>query len=186
MVIIVSCVSNTSHYGSEKAGDHSTVIVQLGAVLEFSFFLIKDFIGTGLRNSQGNSEWNFHSNINCSVKTSHGSGLDGISSFLIMITLARPLSYLFNCSLLSRSYLEFWKISTVAPILKKAQLMNNQMIGLFKYFQSSHSVLRSQSLINYTAILMQITLFKGTSQDFDLTIWLSCASYQTLMIGMLI
>ena len=54
-------------------------------------------------------------------KTSHGSGLDGISSFLLkagMPILAQPLSQLFNLSLSLGLFPDSWKIARVAPIFK--------------------------------------------------------------------
>ena len=46
-------------------------------------------------------------NASSTIKTSHGSGVDGISSYFIktaITILARPLSYLFNCSLLNGTF----------------------------------------------------------------------------------
>ena len=54
-------------------------------------------------------------------KTSHGSGLDGISSFFLkagMPILAQPLSQLFNLSLSLGLFPDSWKIARVAPIFK--------------------------------------------------------------------
>ena len=56
------------------------------------------------------------------IKTSHGSGVDGISGYFIktLITiLARPLSYLFNCSLLNGTFPDSWKVARIAPIFKE-------------------------------------------------------------------
>ena len=54
-------------------------------------------------------------------KTSHGSGLDGISSFLLkagMPVLGQPLSQLFNLSLSFGLFPDSWKIARVAPVFK--------------------------------------------------------------------
>ena len=57
-----------------------------------------------------------------SIKTSHGSGVDGISSFLIktpITILARPLPYLFSYSLLNGTFPDSWKVARLAPIFKE-------------------------------------------------------------------
>ena len=64
-------------------------------------------------------------NVCSTIQTSHGSGLDGISSFFIKTAipfLARPLSYLFNCSLLSGTFPDSWKAARVAPIFKEGSV----------------------------------------------------------------
>ena len=53
------------------------------------------------------------------IKTTHGSGLDGISSFLVKTVisyLAKSISYLFNCSLLNGTFPDSWKAASIAPI----------------------------------------------------------------------
>ena len=55
------------------------------------------------------------------IKTSHGFGLDEISSFFLkiaMLTLAEPLSQLFNLSLSAGVFPNQWKIARIAPIYK--------------------------------------------------------------------
>ena len=54
-------------------------------------------------------------------KTSHGSGLDQISSSFLqagMPILAQPLSQLFNLSLSLGLFPDCWKIVRVAPVFK--------------------------------------------------------------------
>ena len=48
--------------------------------------------------------------------------MDGISSFFIktaITILARPLTYLFNCSLLNGTFPDSWKVARIAPIFKE-------------------------------------------------------------------
>ena len=55
------------------------------------------------------------------MKTSHGSGCDGIASFFIKIALpliSGSLCDLFNLSLFSGKFPTDWKIARVAPIYK--------------------------------------------------------------------
>ena len=61
-------------------------------------------------------------NVCSTIKTSHGSGVDGISSFFIKTAiyfLARPLSYIFNCSFLNGTFPDSWKVARIAPIFKE-------------------------------------------------------------------
>ena len=61
-------------------------------------------------------------NVCSTIKTSHGSGLDGISSFFIKTAVShhqRPPSYLFNCSLLNGTFPDSWKVARIAPIFTK-------------------------------------------------------------------
>ena len=61
-------------------------------------------------------------NASSTIKTSHGSGEDGISSYFIktaITILARPLSYLFNFSLLNGNFPDSWKVARIAPIFKE-------------------------------------------------------------------
>ena len=56
------------------------------------------------------------------IKTSHGYGLDEISSFFLKIAmpvLAEPLSQLFNLSLSAGVFPDQWKIARIAPIYKE-------------------------------------------------------------------
>ena len=56
------------------------------------------------------------------IKTSHGYGLDEISSFFLKIAmpvLAEPLRQLFNLSLSAGVFPDQWKIARIAPIYKE-------------------------------------------------------------------
>ena len=81
-------------------------------------------------------------NASSAIKTSHGSGVDGISSYFIKTAisiLTRPLSYLFNCSLLNGTFPDSCKIARIAPIFKDVLLMTRQIIGLYQYCQFFHA-----------------------------------------------
>ncbi len=58
------------------------------------------------------------------MKTSHGSGNDGIPSYFSKIDfpiIKQSLCYLFDLSLFSSKFPESWKIARVAPIFKSGQ-----------------------------------------------------------------
>ena len=76
-------------------------------------------------------------NVCSIIKTFHG--VNGISSFFIKTAiyfLARPLPYIFNCSLLNRTSLIAGKLQELNLFSKKARLMKNQIIGLYHFCQS--------------------------------------------------
>ena len=62
------------------------------------------------------------------MKTSHGSGLDGIASFYLKIALpvvGWSLYDLFNKSLFTGKFPEDWKIARIAPIFKSGARDDN-------------------------------------------------------------
>ena len=85
-------------------------------------------------------------NVCSTIKKSHGSGLDGTSSFSIKIAislLARPLSYLFNCSLLNGTFLDSWKFAMVAPIFKEGSADEQSKYRLYQFYESFHAFSRN-------------------------------------------
>ena len=89
------------------------------------------------------------------IKTSHGSGVDGISSFFIKTAiyfLARPLSYIFNCSLLNGTFPDSWKVARVAPIFKEGsadELSNYRPISVLPVLSRLFEKLVYNQLYNY-------------------------------------
>ena len=127
------------------------------------------------------------SKVKKKMKTSHGSGCDGIASFYIKIALPQmsgSLCDLFNLSLFSGKFPTDWKIARVAPIYKSGardDCSNYRPISVLPVLSRAFEKVVYNQLYDYLDSNRLIY-----SLVFDLYTQLSTALWLAQMTGMLI